>query len=211
VHGSHWWQNIIPRKDDFDKIIFLGDLVDCWEPEYPDHLINICKIFDFKKENSEKVEILLGNHSTSYILNEQCSGYQYHHSFDIKEVYNKHKELYNIIYIYKNYIFSHAGVSELWMRNCKIKSPEEINQLFKEKPNFFRWVGPNYYGDSPHEGPLWIRPNSLIKSAVKSYTQICGHSEFDEIEWPIKFKNINEDDLIFIDTPKHNHIYEIEI
>ena len=28
VHGRQFWKDVIPRKDEFEKIIFLGDYLD---------------------------------------------------------------------------------------------------------------------------------------------------------------------------------------
>jgi hypothetical protein len=209
VHGTNLWEQIIPLKKQYDKIIILGDLVDNWINKWPDQLENLYRIFKFKRDNPKKVDLLLGNHCTSYILAEHCSGFQPQHEFDIWETYNKNKSLYEIVAIYDNWIFSHAGVSKIWMNLCGIKEPTEINQLFKERPNFFRWVGPNGYGRNNSEGPLWIREN-LIQCNIENYNQVVGHTELRKDNWPTVLHGINFEEIIYIDTNDHDCFLELD-
>jgi hypothetical protein len=208
IHGTTYWRYAQKIIDDYDKVIFLGDYFDNWIPKWPEQMDNACNIIAFKKQYPEKIDLCWANHDTSYYLNENCSGYQEEHAKDIKFFFNRHKDLLNVVYIYDNWIFSHAGISAKWMSCSGIKTPEEINALFKERPNFFKWVGPNGYGDNPNEGPLWIRPPSLMKNAVKNYNQAVGHSEFhDGPKLVIK----DEQKFVFTDTGEHNHFTYIDI
>jgi hypothetical protein len=206
-HGTHHWEKIISRIDEFDKIVFLGDYVDNWHNKWPDQIDNFEKIIQFKKDNLEKVELLWGNHDTSYYLHEHCSGYQPHHAIDIYEIINNNKDLFKVIYLQNNYIFAHGGVSEIWMKHSGITKPEEINQLFLEHPNYFRFVGPNGYGDNINEGPLWIRPKSLSLTAIKGYNQIVGHTEPENC--PEIIKSIYDNIITIIDNREHNYIHEL--
>jgi hypothetical protein len=209
IHGSHHWKKIMSHVNDFDKIIFMGDEFDTWTNVWPDQMDNALELIFFKKEYPDKVDLLWSNHAISYYLDEQCSGYQLHHAVDIKEFYNKNKNLYQAISIYGKTIFAHGGVSKEWMHCAGIKSVEEINQLFLERPNFFRWVGPSGFGENENEGPLWIRPNSLAKTAVDGYDQIVGHTEPEDPPYILEAKN--EQTITVIDSPKHNYIHKIEI
>jgi hypothetical protein len=123
--------------------------------------------------------VLFGNHDTSYLLDECCSGYQNDKAKKIKRMIEKSMRFMQTVSVYDNYIFSHAGVSCEWMRFAGIKDINEINPLFKERPDFFRWVGPDNYGNNLNEGPLWIRPESLLKTSLKGYHQIVGHTEIN--------------------------------
>jgi hypothetical protein len=209
IHGFNHWKKVIPLVNKVDKIIFLGDYVDSFKNKWPEQIKNLYAIFRFKRENTNKVDILLGNHDTSYILEEHCSGFQPEHEFDIYEAFNINKHLYQIISIYDNYLFSHAGVSAEWMYCAGIKDVNEINQLFLERPNFFRWVGPDGAGRNNSEGPLWIREN-LCCCNVKGYNQIVGHTEILEKNSSLILRGINNEKLIYIDTPSHNTIISID-
>jgi len=202
IHQTTHWENIIEQKNDFDKIIFLGDEFDCWTNEWPLQMDNAKNIINFKMDNFDKVDLCWSNHATSYFLDEQCSGYQKVHAIDIKEFYNKYKHLYKVVYVYDKWIFSHAGVSAKWMKSCGINDVHEINRLFEERPNFFRWVGPDGNGNNSNEGPLWIRPEALANNFVKDFNQATGHSE---IIMP-KIMKVYKTLLVLCDTPQHNYI-----
>jgi len=202
IHQSDFWRKIIEKKDEFDKIVFLGDEFDSWKNDWPVQLNNAKDIIAFKKANSKKVDLCWSNHATSYYLNERCSGHQTAYAKEIKEFYNKHRNLYNVIYIYDNWIFSHAGVSEKWMKSNGIEDLGEINRSFKENPDFFRWVGPDGSGNNSNEGPLWIRPEALTSNYVQGFNQVAGHTE--DIQ-PRIIKKLNQI-FIFCDTYDHNFL-----
>jgi len=202
IHQSIFWEKIIDKRNDYDKIIFLGDEFDTWKNKWPLQMNNAENIIIFKKDNPEKVDLCWSNHATSYFLDERCSGYQIEHAMEIHEFYENNKGLYHVVYIYDNWIISHGGVSAKWMQCCGIKDVHEINQLFKKRPNFFRWVGPDGYGNNSEEGPLWIRPQALINNRVAGYDQAVGHTE--NIQPGIIKKNNQL--FAFCDTPDHNYL-----
>lgn len=207
IHGSIHYKKIVNNKElteQVDKIIFLGDYFDNWTNKWPSQMENFKQIIRFKKKYPEKVCLCWANHDISYYLDERCSGYQYDHAIDIEEVFKAFKNLFEVVYIFDNWIFSHAGVSNIWLKNCGIKDdPNKINQLFKEKPNFFRWVGPSGDGDNIEEGPLWIRPKALQLSAIEGYDFVIGHTEFKDS--PVEVKN-NNSTFLYIDSPKHDKV-----
>jgi len=202
IHQSIYWRKIIERMDDYDKIIFLGDEFDSWSNRWPFQMNNAENIITFKKSFPEKVDLCWSNHAISYFLNERCSGYQGEHAVDIYEFYKKHEEFYRVIYIYDGWIFSHAGVSEKWMKYCGINELNEINQMFRENPKFFMWIGPDNFGNNANEGPLWIRPEALIANRVPGFNQAAGHTEGVE---PKTFKE-NGQVFLFCDTYEHNFL-----
>jgi len=206
IHGSDNWKRVIPYKDQFDKIVVLGDEFDSWTNKWPNQMDNALDLIKFKTLNSEKVDLCWSNHATSYFLREQCSGFQPERFIDIKEFYDKNQNLYDAIYIYDNWVFSHAGISKAWMKSCGIKNIRKINRLFRERPNYFRWVGPNGYGDNDNEGPFWIRPISLLKNSIKKYHQCVGHTEGNDPRMLIQDKQI----FVFADTKNHDYFVIID-
>ena len=82
------------------------------------------------------------------------------------------------IYIDKelNTIFSHAGVSRVWLEsvNCDI---EDLNTL---APSALFGFTPDSlfdcYGDSVTQPPTWIRPRALCKCNISGYDQVVGHT-----------------------------------
>jgi len=202
IHQTIFWRKIIEQKDAFDKIIFLGDEFDCWKNKWPFQINNAQSIISFKKNSPDKVDLCWSNHAISYFLDERCSGYQREHAADIKEFYNENKDYYNPVYIYNNWIFSHAGVSAKWMKSSGIKELGDINQAFRDNPLLFKWVGPNGYGNNPNEGPFWIRPEALLINGVYGYNQVAGHTE--NIQPKIVKKH--RKNFVFCDTPDHNYL-----
>jgi hypothetical protein len=190
-----------------DKIVFLGDYFDNWVNEWPGQGENFKNIIQFKESAPDKIDVLFGNHDTSYLLNEGCSGYQPRRAKDIKKLIEDSMQFMQIMSVYDNYIFSHGGVSGEWMRCAGIKDVNEINQLFKERPDYFRWVGPDNYGDNTNEGPLWIRPVSLHLTSVKGYNQIVGHSEVSFLGYKeSRYSGMN---ILCIDSPTHENIISL--
>ena len=163
---------------------------------------NAKKIINFKKDNMDKVDLCWSNHAISYYLVERCSGYQGEHAIDIKEFYEKNRSLYNAVYIYDNWIFSHAGVSAKWMKKFMLKTVDEINPYFLESPLSFLWVGPDNFGNNAEEGPLWIRPEALLNNTVLGFNQVSGHTENVQPRIVRKTKQI----YVFCDTHDHSYL-----
>jgi hypothetical protein len=205
IHQSNHWKKLLKTDlSAIDKIVFLGDYFDCWKNEWPAQGENFEAIIQFKENFSDKIDVLFGNHDTSYLLDERCSGYQHYKARDIKKLINNSIQFMQVISVYDKYIFSHAGVSYKWMRCIGIKDVNGINQLFKERPNFFRWVGPDNYGNNINEGPLWIRPESLYRTSVKRYNQIVGHTEVDFLGY--KQSSYSGMKFLCIDSRTHENI-----
>ena len=205
VHQSTHWKKA--NIDSADKVIFLGDYFDCWENKWPDQINNFLEIIQLKKRNPDKVDVLFGNHEISYFLNEQCSGFQFHHAIAIVKALMSASQYMQVAAVYDGWLFSHAGVSHKWMKCAGIQSVEEINELFIEKPDYFRWVGPDGFGNNENEGCLWIRIPALLKTAVKGYNQVVGHSELDELQFRIS--PYSKTKILCIDSHDHNNIIEL--
>lgn len=66
VHGRQFWKEpCLDHKNDFEKIVFMGDYVSPyeWEGITNEKAIDVFKeILSFRKENPEKVVLLMGNH-----------------------------------------------------------------------------------------------------------------------------------------------------
>ena len=189
IHGREWWKDIVEREKEVDKYIFLGDYVSTHDyiPGYV-QLDVLKEILLFKEENPDKVILLRGNHDLQHLGYNwaQCS------SFD-KTVYqwmsktenkNKFLKLTQTIYIDDELkiIFSHAGVSKVWMGMSNIKDIHDINGVNVDP--IFRFTPDNFLDNAGHsetQPPTWIRPTSLIKCMVDGYTQVVGHTPMKKI------------------------------
>ena len=189
IHGRTIWRDIISLENP-DLIIFLGDYVTTHEDISPQQQIqNLIDIMTYKTENSDKVIMLRGNHDT-----ESC-GYYWAQCYPqepiAREWLTKHRdEFLNLtqwIYIDEELktIFSHAGVSRVWMNDiAHIQDVHEINSL--EPSEIFGFTPDNYYdncGDSKTQPPTWIRPQSLCKCNVEGWDQVVGHTPVHKGIW----------------------------
>jgi hypothetical protein len=213
VHGTDHWRSIVSEINNYDKIIFMGDYFDNWTNHWPEQGENFQAIMAFKEMFPNKVITLWGNHDTSYYLGEHCSGYQPHRDIDIVDLIKAARKNLDAIAIFDGVIYAHGGVSALWMKQAGITSPTEINQLFLERVNFFRWVGPSGSGNNDNEGPLWIRPYALSENGVAGYNQVVGHSEFDPLcesgNRLVNFKGI-DNWMFLVDSPEHKDFFIVE-
>jgi hypothetical protein len=192
IHGKDNWEKIKHLVEEYDKFIFIGDYFDSFTIKPIDQLDNFNKIVDFKKQYSDKVELLIGNHDYHYFpsITEEYSGFKPTMKFDyqnaLREAYNS--GLMNVCYKHEIYLFSHAGLTKTWSisRDINLNNVvESVNDLFKHKPQEFGFeIGRNhsYYGDDVTQGPFWVRPNSLYKDALDFYIHVVGHTSYRKIE-----------------------------
>lgn len=183
THGRPFWKEII-EKENPDKIIFLGDYVSTHEGiSAEQQLSNLEEILTYKENNPDKVILLRGNHDTQHLgyYWAECSGWdgQVWGVMSQSEFKERFLKLTQWVYIDEELktIFSHAGVSDVWMKNSEIDSVHDINSL---EPSELFGFTPNYYGDcygnSETQPPVWIRPQALCKCNVKGWDQVVGHT-----------------------------------
>ena len=216
IHGRENWKKIT-YNEDFDKIVFIGDYFDSFNISGVDQINNFLDIIQYKKNNIDKVILLIGNHDYHYfssIGNRGISGYQPVMAPSISFIIEENKNYLQMAYGYKNLLFTHAGVTESFMNSVFGKAGwsydnivGDLNDLWKYKPLSFNFNGIDPYGDDIYQSPIWIRPRSLMKDSKdlkKKYIQIVGHTEQNSID--IEGKSTNGK-YYFIDT-LHNKVGE---
>lgn len=197
IHGKTIWKKILFEEMP-DKVIFLGDYFDCYEKiSTALQIHNFNEILEFKKKGDLEVIMLIGNHDHHYfpeIGYTGTSGYQHVGRYDIEHVINENREHLQIAYQFDKYLFTHAGVSQIFMDQIFGKDgwsldniSQELNELFKHKPHAFTFNGVDGYGYDVYQTPIWIRPTSLIKAnkdseIKKKYIQIVGHTKVLKID-----------------------------
>lgn len=186
IHGRLIWYDIIKHESP-DTTIFLGDYITSHEGIYSEQqLANLEDILNYKENNPDKVILLRGNHDIQHLGYSwaECSGYDKKlHDF-MSSSYNKNRFLDNTqwIYIDNKTIFSHAGISQVWMNNSKIESVYDINKL--EPSELFGFTPDHYfdiYGTSKTQPPTWIRPKTLCTCNIKGWDQVVGHTPVKNI------------------------------
>lgn len=186
IHGRLIWYDIIKHESP-DITIFLGDYITSHEGIYSEQqLANLEDILNYKETNPNKVILLRGNHDVQHLGYSwaECSGYDKKlHDF-MSSSYNKNRFLDNTqwIYIDNKTIFSHAGISQVWMDNSRIENVHDINKL--EPSELFGFTPDNYfdvYGTSKTQPPTWIRPQTLCTCNIKGWDQVVGHTPVKNI------------------------------
>ena len=122
VHGRTFWLEACDHKDDFEKIVFLGDYVS----PYPYEDISNARaieifneVLDFKKENPEKVVLLMGNHDFSYVNSSICECRTDWANWNkLNGMYFDNIKSFDLAWETKigdkRYFFSHSGVRKGW-------------------------------------------------------------------------------------------------
>lgn len=225
VHGRDFWKRVLEKESDFDKFIFVGDYFDNFKPHTVYSIYkNWQEIVQFKRRSPEKVVLLIGNHDYQYMgySPAQYSGYnpvmQIKVQAELIEMVDN-RELV-VAHLHENVLFSHAGVGQYWYKEIAglqpdVQPDEAINQRFLEKPELFDFIeggtrDPS--GDDIHQGPLWIRPdsvkNQLIDNQTSTLVHAVGHSYIEKMSVAVNAKN--QQKLILMDCPNAQEYLVIE-
>lgn len=182
IHGRSIWRDIILKENDADKIIFLGDYVSTNNPYITSEvqISELTKILTYKDINKDKVILLRGNHDMQHLGYSwaECSGFIY----DVfsymsgSEVKDRFLNLTQWIYVYNNIIFSHAGISKVWLENIGLEINSINNLIPSEIFGFWSTKTDDRYGTSPTQPCTWIRPSTLEDNLVEGYIQVVGHT-----------------------------------
>lgn len=192
VHGRDFWR--YPIKEEWDKIVFLGDYTDPYPGEAPQSevLTNLIDIVDFKDKNPDKVILLWGNHDLPYWCEEYRKQLDYwcrHDSLrhkDIEAFFNENLDKFQWAYQEDKYLFTHAGINngfaKLLGTMYGIVNASVINDFFNNKDNQMLLAMVSFYrgGWDKFSSPVWadihehygVVPNKYIKD----YYQIFGHT-----------------------------------
>lgn len=186
-HGREFWHDIESKVNDLDLIIFLGDYLD----PYPHEGITVEKaieefklILEFKDKNPNKVILLTGNHDWGYINKEfpDPSRRSYSHYGEIHQLFMSNINKFQLIYRIDNYLFSHAGVYEDWLKCCEftLEDLEDFNRFIdKDWPaltctSFLRG-GWGHFGSC-----IWADIREYKNEKPKGYKQIVGHTQLEK-------------------------------
>lgn len=223
VHGRDFWRNpCLEHHSEFDKIIFLGDYLDHYSGESTiGHDIETLKdIIKFKKEHSDKVILLIGNHDCPYIWPDTygralgdywCRHDNLNHK-EIHKLFTDNLDLFTLAWDcpYKDskLLITHAGVTEYFKNVCGTNA-EQINNFFlKEKsgnlPNVIGLAACSYYrgGYSESGSIVWADVREHLRGGTTDVYQIFGHTYSEGI--------IAEDHFIMVDTGKACVIFDTD-
>lgn len=139
IHGRDFWKESCKNIDQFTKVIFLGDYFDPYDFEnisVTDCIDNFKEILELKKNNMDKVVLLLGNHDYPYYSDVyyhfskyHCRHSKFYHN-EITDLFVKNKEYFKLCHVEGDILFTHAGIESGWLYNvvgCNEKS--NINDI----------------------------------------------------------------------------------
>lgn len=129
LHGRPYNKYLTDIKK-YDKIIFLGDYVDSFYLSDVEIIDNLKNLIQFKKDNLDKVELLIGNHDFQYMgylkYGDQCSGYRYSYAPILNKIFFENKDLFKIAYQYNNTLFTHAGLTADYFQQLSWSNLKDI-------------------------------------------------------------------------------------
>lgn len=172
-------------KEKADRAVCLMDIADDWGKEYQLDLYN--ETYDqaiaFAKQFPYSAWCY-GNHDLSYLWNEIESGFSYP---AVPLVKKKIAELNHILpndnpirYVHKidQVLFSHGGVSDLFVKNSILDAQEkDIDEILEIINGFGRTM---MWKD---ESPIWLRPQHSKKRMYRSadLLQVVGHTPVEHV------------------------------
>jgi hypothetical protein len=190
IHGRDFWK---PALDYKGMVIFLGDYTDPYPQEgfTQDHAYKgLLQIVEFKKQNPDRVILLVGNHELHYYSRRYAAG-----RFDPEyfERYNQiltGKDTANLFQLCKqidNILFIHAGLTKAWYdahysEFSKLGNTleERLNNLFRTNLTAFDEASYYRYGFHPSGSPLWADVSEFLDETEhfdNSIKQIIGHTQ----------------------------------
>jgi hypothetical protein len=195
IHGRSIWKLIVNMENP-DRVIFIGDYFDSFDIKGVEQIQNFKEIIEYKKTSGKEVILLVGNHDHHYypeIGNTGTSGYQKGIAPNIIQVVDENREHIQMAYQRDEYLFTHAGVSSVFMdetfgsNGWKVETTaDELNEMFKYRPGVFSFNGLDPYGDDTYQTPIWIRPRSLMKSNRNTlrtrFIQVVGHTQVNKLD-----------------------------
>lgn len=193
IHGRVFWKDAVEKHaEECDKIIFLGDYLD----PYPWELItrkmaieNFKDIIQYKKDNLDKVILLLGNHDLPYYDKHFTtrSRYDSSNAYKIKQNFGRNRSLFQLAYetdMDKHYLFTHAGITKSWYDINK----ELIGELTADNLNNLKGITAGiralchvsrYRGGLGRVGSMvWSDVDEKTKDEdIEGIYQVFGHSQ----------------------------------
>lgn len=217
VHGESYWKSVNPEN--YDYVVFVGDYMDSFFLKPVEILSNLKEIIELKLNHKDKVILLLGNHDVPYYWGkpENISGFNIGSLWDYHDVFYKNKELFQVSFQIKNYIWTHAGIHKGWYDKYIVDAVKkyeingdlshQLNILFESNFKYLYNVSHHRGGTNKEGGIFWADFIELYKKPLNGYHQIFGHTIHKKIKTYVKNENTS---ITCVDVGKEE-FYELEI
>lgn len=205
IHGRNFWKNAITQQQQqCSKIIFLGDYLDPYQAFEPitrkESMKILDEIIEFKKENNDKVVLLLGNHDIQYITKTFFTRARY----DSSNAWHNNKTFANNINLFqltyetevngKRYLFSHAGLmNSFYERNKDLigePTSENLNKLLDTKKGIEALCEVSYFRTRAWYADI---SGSIVWSDVGERIQNPSDGNVDRYDYQIFGHTIQEE------------------
>ena len=176
-------------------MIFLGDYLDPYGFEnitVPEAIENFKEIIDFKKENGDKVVLLLGNHDMPYFSKKYFGLSFYHcrhsmiHHKEISKLFRENRELFSIAHVEGDIIFTHAGIESVWLSDYVKCDSDNINVICHTLNSLLTsddgmkklfMIGSSRGGRDRHASCIWADVHDMMWDVDGSSEDVDGSSD----------------------------------
>ena len=187
VHGRAFWHRALELVDQVDQIVFLGDYLDPYSHEgisFDLALEEFNKILEFKKEYPDLITLLVGNHDMHYIIKDfmDCSRRNTAMLDQLHKLYNSNLDLFNLIHIEDDWLFSHSGVYKGWMDKYEF-TLEDLNLKTFLGSHWPALEDLSWYrgGYNSVGSCVWADLRESVKNELfPGYKQVVGHTQLNE-------------------------------
>lgn len=195
IHGRDFWRRAVAQRKEEDMVVFLGDYLDPYENEWiywSDAYKGLLDIIALKREHTEKVVLLLGNHDLHYLFpNLRGSRYNEYQAEKIRETFEDNMDCFQMaaecMIDERRYLFTHAGVNKAWVQKYadvfgpldKLTADTFNSLLFKDAfvealgdVSFLRW------GSAPAGSMVWadVEEFEWSEARLPDVIQVFGHT-----------------------------------
>ena len=204
IHGRSI-NAVIEDMDRNDKVVFIGDYLDSFDETVAKQIYEFQRVIELKKENPDKVVLLIANHDWHYIDGYNgTSGFKQETFVQANPLFKENEDLFQLAYQVDNYLFTHAGIDARYWQEVEEQAPiflkrfsmnfEDLGKTYADKLNtlyklrydhLFKVDGFRSNSRAPHNkpgGPIWADKRNTEKNLLKSIHQIVGHTPVQEIE-----------------------------
>ena len=187
VHGRAFWHRAMELVDQVDQIVFLGDYLDPYSHEgisFDLALEEFNKILEFKKEYPDLITLLVGNHDMHYIIEDfmDCSRRNTAMLDQLHKLYNSNLDLFGLIHIEDDWLFSHAGVYKGWMDKYEF-TLEDLNLKTFLGSHWPALEDLSFYrgGYKSVGSCVWADIRESVKNELfPEYKQVVGHTQLND-------------------------------
>ena len=212
IHGRDFYTDALKEAVELGiDIVCLGDYLD----PYPCEKLHeggvskpLKELLAIKKEYPHKIHLLIGNHDSSYMFHPSMCETRYDkvNGDEYQKIFNSNALAFDLFYKVdiagKQFLFSHAGITKMWMmeiaRRLKLDPNdldtflEKLNYKFKEFCiskekcsiwSYLSYIGEERGGQDLSGSMIWAdffehldRRNQLADAAI---IQVVGHTQLN--------------------------------